>query len=52
MRGVLQREHQQASVDGDDGDKPDLGNDEKDDDTDVYGDEWVFARGAAAGGVC
>ena len=27
------------------------GDDEKDDDTDFYGDVWVFATGAA-GGVC
>ena len=38
-------------MDGGDGDKHDQGDDEKDDDTDVYGDEWVFARGAS-GGVC
>ena len=36
-------------VDGDDngGDKHDQGDDEKDDDTDFYGDEWVFATRAA-----
>ena len=51
MRGVLQREHQQASVDGDGGDKHDEGDDEKDVDTDFHGEEWVFATGAS-GGVC